>query len=33
LWYRKRLDERGGDVDASERMKQSAAVSLAIAAE
>ncbi|MGA9563237.1 MAG: efflux RND transporter permease subunit [Pseudolabrys sp.] len=32
LWYRKRLDERGGEVDASERVQQSAAVALAIAA-
>jgi hypothetical protein len=33
LWYRKRLDERGGDVSSSERVKQLAGVSLAIAAE
>jgi multidrug efflux pump len=33
LWYRKRLNERGGDVDSSERVKQLAAVSLATAGE
>jgi Cu/Ag efflux pump CusA len=33
LWYRKRLDERGGDVSSSERVKQLAAVSLATAGE
>jgi multidrug efflux pump subunit AcrB len=33
LWYRKRLDERGGDVSSSERVKQLAALSLATAGE
>jgi multidrug efflux pump subunit AcrB len=33
LWYRKRLGERGGDLDVSERLQPSAAFPLAVAAE